>query len=396
MRAIAPHSEADPLAILLQFLSAFGACCGRSSYAMAEADRHPPQVWPVLVGASSRGRKGTSWGHVRAIFERVQPQGWTDRALRAGRPLQRRGNHLGGARPDHQPDKKTGEETEIDPGVRDKRLLVVEAEFANVLRQFERLGNNLSATLRSLWDRGDVRSLTKNSPAKTTGAHVCVIGHITQDELLRYLDRTELANGFANRLLLACVKRSQRLPFGGALPDGSLDRLAGLVRARLQDVARAGERRVCFTQSARDLWGAEYDALTEDRPGIYGAITARAEAQVLRLSLIYALLDESPSPHRRSSTYRTCRRRWRSGATATRRPPASSAGRSATPSRTRSTASCSSAPLGMTRNDIINHFGRNRGASAIGRALALLLQHGLARSEKNPTGGRPEERWYAI
>ena len=32
------------------------------------------------------------------------------------------------------------------------------------------------------------------------------------------------------------------------------------------------------------------------RPGIYGAITARAEAQVLRLSLIYALLDESALP----------------------------------------------------------------------------------------------------
>ena len=50
----------------------------------------------------------------------------------------------------------------------------------------------------------------------------------------------------------------------------------------------------------------------------------------------------------------------------------------------------------MTRRDITNHFGRNRGASAIGRALALLLQHGLARFEKNLTGGRPEERWYAV
>ena len=256
VRTIAPHSEADPLAILLQFLTAFGACCGRCSYAMAEADRHPPQTGRCWSATSSRGRKGSSWGHVQAIFERVQPPGWTTEHFVPGGLSSGEGIIWAVRDPVTSCDRKTGEETETDPGVHDKRLLVVEAEFANVLRQFERAGNTLSATLRSFWDRGTVRSLTKNSPAKTTGAHVCVIGHITQDELLRYLDRTELANGFANRLLFACVKRSQRLPFGGALPDGSLDRLAESVRARLEDVARAGERRVCFTLDARDLWSA--------------------------------------------------------------------------------------------------------------------------------------------
>ena len=68
------------------------------------------------------------------------------------------------------------------------------------------------------------------------------------------------------------------------------------MHARLQDVARAGERRVRFTREARELWSAEYQGLTADRPGIYGAVTARAEAQMLRLSLIYALLDEAVLP----------------------------------------------------------------------------------------------------
>ena len=33
--------------------------------------------------------------------------------------------------------------------------------------------------------------------------------------------------------------------------------------------------------------------LTDDRPGLLGAITGRAEAQVLRLSCLYALMDQS-------------------------------------------------------------------------------------------------------
>ena len=80
---------------------------------------------------------------------------------------------------------------------------------------------------------------------------------------------------------------------GGTLTGTSLDQLVKSVHARLQDVARACERHVRFTPAARVLWGAEYGGLTADRPGIYGAVTARAEAQVLRLSLIYALLDEA-------------------------------------------------------------------------------------------------------
>src|SRR5205823_2555764 len=72
-------------------------------------------------------------------------------------------------------------EVEADPGVSDKRLLVYEPEFANVLKQTERQGNTLSAILRQAWDGLDLRTLTKNSPARSTGAHVSLIGHITSD-----------------------------------------------------------------------------------------------------------------------------------------------------------------------------------------------------------------------
>src|SRR5215469_1212858 len=92
-------------------------------------------------------------------------------------------------------------ETVIDPGVADKRLLVIESEFARTMMVIRRDGNTLSPVIRDAWDRGALAILTKNSPAQATGAHISIIGHITTDELRRNLDSTALTNGFANRFL---------------------------------------------------------------------------------------------------------------------------------------------------------------------------------------------------
>ena len=59
--------------------------------------------------------------------------------------------------------------------------------------------------------------MVKNSPAKATGAHISIVGHITRDELRRLLTQTESANGFANRFCWLAVKRSKCLPDGGAI-----------------------------------------------------------------------------------------------------------------------------------------------------------------------------------
>jgi hypothetical protein len=95
------------------------------------------------------------------------------------------------------------------------RLLVVEAEFAQVLRQAARAGNTLSATIRSASDSGNFRTITRNEPITATGAHICIIGHITANELRAELTATDSANGFANRFLFMCARRSKALPFGG-------------------------------------------------------------------------------------------------------------------------------------------------------------------------------------
>ena len=53
---IAPHTEADPVAILTQLLVAFGAAVGRGAYFQVEATRHHPNEYMCLVGDSARAR----------------------------------------------------------------------------------------------------------------------------------------------------------------------------------------------------------------------------------------------------------------------------------------------------------------------------------------------------
>ena len=49
------------------------------------------------------------------------------------------------------------------PAILDKRLLVVESEFVNVLHQSKRDGNTLSAALRDCWDGVSLKPATKTN-----------------------------------------------------------------------------------------------------------------------------------------------------------------------------------------------------------------------------------------
>ena len=73
----------------------------------------------------------------------------------------------------------------------DKRLLVYEPEFASVLKVMARDSNTLSAQIRQAWDSGDLRTMVKNNPAVASGTHISILGHITKEELLRYLTDIE-------------------------------------------------------------------------------------------------------------------------------------------------------------------------------------------------------------
>src|SRR5262245_29780719 len=65
---ILPHTESDPVALLLQYLTSFGNALGRGPYYQVEADRHFANLFAILVGQSAKSRKGTSANRIRQIF----------------------------------------------------------------------------------------------------------------------------------------------------------------------------------------------------------------------------------------------------------------------------------------------------------------------------------------
>jgi hypothetical protein len=194
VRALAPCTEADPAAILLQFLAAFGNIIGRSPHCRVGPARHSLNLFLVLVGESSKARKGTSWRQVSNLFDDVDPE-WTAHCIYSARPTA--ANIL-----------NTFATRDND----DRRLFLLAEEFVSVLQILIREISQLSPLLRGAWDGGDLAAHNGHRGLHISGAHFSLIGHITQGELAPLLGRAESHNGFANRCLWAAVRRSCLLP----------------------------------------------------------------------------------------------------------------------------------------------------------------------------------------
>ncbi len=279
---VAPHTEADPAAVLVQLLAAIGSAAGRNVHVRVEDDRHYPNLYVLVVGRTARGRKGTSWRRVDEFMRLVDPN-WSAECLVHGGLSSGEGLIW---------DVRDGDEDRDIAGIVDKRRLVIESEFAAVLKVMTREGNTLSPVLRNAWDTGSMSIKTKNAPCRVTGAHIALIAHITVDEHRRRLDDTEVMGGTINRFLHVLVRRSKLLPEGGRPSQSAIEALALEVRRVLEFAAEPRELRL--DAGARALWLQAYPLLTVERTGIFGAATARAEAQVLRLALTYAIVDRSP------------------------------------------------------------------------------------------------------
>jgi hypothetical protein len=275
-----------------------------------------------------------------------------------------------------------------DEGVEDKRLLVMESEFASVLKMTRREGNTLSPVKRQAWDGGRLQVLTKKDPMKATDAHISILGHITIAELLRYLTETESANGFANRYQYLLVKRSKELPFGGEWHKVDTASMVKLLRVVLEFGKSAGEIR--WGETAGDLWCEVYGPLSEGKPGLFGAVIGRAEAQVLRLAALYAVMDGSKTIEREH--LEAALALWDYAEESARYIFGDATGDPVADRIVNALRAAGKA--GLTRTEIRNLFNKHKGTDEIDWALDLLARMGRARRESEATGGRPTERWF--
>jgi len=278
-RKIAPHTEAHPASLLIQLLVGMGNLIGRGPFFMTERTKQYSNLFTIIVGDSSRGRKGTSWGHVQYLLEQVDPA-WAETKI------------IGGLASGEGVIAELRDSPDGTQGVEDKRLLLLEGEFSQALQVMSRAGNTVSALLRNAWDTGSLRNLSKGEPMRASNCHISMIGHITSTELRRLLSANDAANGFANRILWVKSQRVQRLPDGGDIQSEDFSKevktLCGIIESTrgITELKRSPE--------AKDYWHHLYDELSsDDVPGVWGQVTSRAEAQVVRLSLLFALMDLS-------------------------------------------------------------------------------------------------------
>ena len=394
VQRILPETEADPAGMLFTFLTGFGNMVNRAVYMIADGAYHYLNLFVVTVGRTAISRKGTAWAQVKRVLALIDKD-WTSMNIEGGLSsgegvVHRIRDQISEEKPVKKKGRYTGDyqTVTVDPGIDDKRLFILETEFCSPLKVMSREGNNLSPVLRAGWDGNDLGTLTKNSRERATNPHLSLVGHITREELRRNLNETEMANGFGNRILWVAVIRSQVLPRGGTLP------IIVDLQERLQEASLFAQTcgELVRDEEAEELWAQIYPELSEGRPGLLGAIIARAAPQVLRLSGLYAVLDCSSAIQ--NAHLKAALACWRYAEASARWIFETGTGNKFADRIL--IALIAAGAKGLTRSEIsCDLFGRNVTKFTLDEALRLLHHLELAkRLMENGGKGRPTEKWF--
>lgn len=269
-----PYTEGDRIGVVLSLLAYAGALIGPGPCVQIAEDRHRLIAWPLLIGPTAAGRKGTATDVARRLARAAFPQEATDlevTGLSSGEGLVAR---LAGN--DEQR----------------KRVLVYEPEFGTVMARARREGSSLSGMLRTAWDRPDLSVLTK-VPLTATGTFVVVIGHVTSREFRARLADSDLAGGTYNRFLPVVVRRSKSLPDGEGFPEQLVASLG--LHLKHAVIAARGVGLITRGAAAQRAWrDSMYDEFVEPKGMLDTAsaeFTARAAAYCLRIAALYAALE---------------------------------------------------------------------------------------------------------
>jgi hypothetical protein len=275
VRIIAPHTEACPEAILGQFLVAYANAFGPRPRWQLEATIHRCNLYLLLVGPTGIARKGTSWDVTQWLLNRCDDDAKTRRTvsgLTSGEGLIAYCDQAGAP------------------------ILAVETEFVRLLTNMGRENNSLSSVLRQAFDGPRLEVATKNNPIVCNDSYFSLIGHTTQSDYKAKIHQVSIDNGLVNRMMHMNVYRARRLPEGGdfesvrqALEPLTADLALSIGFAKFD---RALDRPMRKTEAARVYWSELYHGpLSEPRTGDHAKVTIRAAPIILRIAVIFAVLD---------------------------------------------------------------------------------------------------------
>lgn len=269
-------SEADPVAVLVTLMAFLGVMAGPGPYAQISDDRHPALLWPLILGHTGIGRKGTSLGVTARLVKAAMPE-FASENVTSGLSS---GEGLIAAVAD-----------EDDAASGGKARLVIETEYSVTMQRANREGNSLSGVLRQAWEGDDLRTLTKDL-VHATAPHIGILAHITPGEFRMRASGADMAGGTYNRFLPVYSERSKEIPDGEGAPEDLVNNHALTLRELVKKARDV--RKVPLTTAARDYWAeVVYGALSGAQPtdGTVAQFTARATPYARRAAMLYALGD---------------------------------------------------------------------------------------------------------
>jgi phage/plasmid primase-like uncharacterized protein len=294
-KAAALDTEVNPVAAMASAMTWLSAAMGRNIGLFAGNTWHGIRLNTVHVGRTSSGRKGDALGLLKRVIKAMEKDATYAKLL----PMKHDGglsSREGLAMLIHDGYKLGKEEV---AAIEDKRLFILEEEFANVLAQCKRDGNTLSACIRGLFDGVSIQ------PAAKTGIwaskpHIAIHGCITPTELRAKMSEGELSNGFANRFLIFWAERTCIEAFPRSAPDAEVNgyakKLAEIIDFGLSDYPTNQDTiTLKLTMAARDAYRTTYTEYNTQHPGgerITGLL-ARRSPLLLRMAGLFSITDKS-------------------------------------------------------------------------------------------------------
>jgi hypothetical protein len=288
-RVAADGTEINPVAAGLVFLSFLGANVGGDSFYRIGNKIHHPLLFTLHIGRSGRGRKGDSQQIVHRIRQCIQER---DSALLGNFHSTGLSSREGLATLIHD---GFGE----SPAIADKRLWIIESEFANVLHQSKREGNTLSSAIREVWDGGGIKPATKSKPVGVSNPLIGIHANITPAELNSLLNAREMSNGFANRFLMIWAEKTKSVAYPKPTPEAVIDDLVNHVIEVIR-FAKGGypnsknALEMHLSKAAREFWSEAY--LKLDKPldsDFLNEVLERRAPYAIRLAMLFALADQN-------------------------------------------------------------------------------------------------------
>lgn len=385
---VEPHTEADPVGILVSLLAAVGVIVGPGPHLKVGSTRHPLLIWPLLFGRTGSGRKGETWEAARLFLLSSYPEAseFIASGLSSGEGLIER---------IRDPDTGDGDDEKrrkkSPGGTEDKRLLVVEPEFASVMARAKREGSTLAAVLRQTWDGRGVSVLNRTALVASS-SHVAIVGHVTPKEFRLRLAESDQAGGTYNRFLPVYVERSKRLPLPS---EPHLVAVSEIVERLKKAIVNARSvTRIDLSAESKAWWSDElYDELTsaDDEDTAATEFSRRAAPYALRIAGLHAALEgrDGITPPDLAAAVALLRYSAASAEFVLQRQMRD-------PRVDRIRRGIDASQDGLTRTEISKLFSRNVAAAALDELLVVLVDGGEYERIQVSTGGRPAHRYRRV